>query len=110
MRSSRKGDKRRLALGLADLALLAFARLGSTLPAPAEAALHILDAFLDELLAVLELSRQILADLGDKPLQQNNFLLVHLRLEIEVRPEQNLLFVRGAVPGGDNALILITKG
>jgi len=29
---------------------------------------------------------------------------------IEVRPEQNLLFVRGAVPGGDNALVLITKG
>jgi len=29
---------------------------------------------------------------------------------IEVRPEQNLLFVRGAVPGGENALILITKG
>ncbi|MHB8845474.1 MAG: 50S ribosomal protein L3 [Nitrospirota bacterium] len=29
---------------------------------------------------------------------------------IEVRPEQNLLFVRGAVPGGDNALVLIIKG
>jgi len=29
---------------------------------------------------------------------------------IEVRPDQNLLFVRGAVPGGDNALVLITKG
>jgi large subunit ribosomal protein L3 len=29
---------------------------------------------------------------------------------IEVRPEQNLLFVRGAVPGGDNGLVLITKG
>jgi large subunit ribosomal protein L3 len=29
---------------------------------------------------------------------------------VEVRPEQNLLFVRGAVPGGDNALVLITKG
>ena len=29
---------------------------------------------------------------------------------IEVRPEQNLLLVRGAVPGGDNALVLITKG
>ena len=29
---------------------------------------------------------------------------------IEVRPEQNLLFVRGAVPGGENALVLITKG
>ncbi len=28
---------------------------------------------------------------------------------IEVRPEQNLLFVRGAVPGGENALVLITK-
>lgn len=29
---------------------------------------------------------------------------------IEVRPDQNLLFVRGAVPGGDNGLVLITKG
>ena len=29
---------------------------------------------------------------------------------VEVRPDQNLLFVRGAVPGGDNALVLITKG
>jgi large subunit ribosomal protein L3 len=29
---------------------------------------------------------------------------------VEVRPEQNLLFVRGAVPGGENALVLITKG
>ncbi|MDA8099127.1 MAG: 50S ribosomal protein L3 [Nitrospiraceae bacterium] len=29
---------------------------------------------------------------------------------VEVRPEQNLLLVRGAVPGGDNALVLITKG
>jgi len=29
---------------------------------------------------------------------------------IEVRPELNLLFVRGAVPGGENALVLITKG
>jgi large subunit ribosomal protein L3 len=29
---------------------------------------------------------------------------------IEVRPDQNLLFVHGAVPGGDNALVLITKG
>jgi large subunit ribosomal protein L3 len=29
---------------------------------------------------------------------------------IEVRPDQNLLFVRGAVPGGENALVLITKG
>jgi len=29
---------------------------------------------------------------------------------VEVRPEQNLLFVRGAVPGGANALVLITKG
>jgi large subunit ribosomal protein L3 len=28
---------------------------------------------------------------------------------IEVRPDQNLLFVRGAVPGGDNALVLIYK-
>lgn len=28
---------------------------------------------------------------------------------VEVRPEQNLLFVRGAVPGGENALVLITK-
>jgi large subunit ribosomal protein L3 len=29
---------------------------------------------------------------------------------VEVRPDQNLLLVRGAVPGGDNTLILITKG
>ncbi len=29
---------------------------------------------------------------------------------VEVRPEQNLLLVHGAVPGGDNALVLITKG
>jgi len=28
---------------------------------------------------------------------------------VEVRPDQNLLFVRGAVPGGDNGLILIYK-
>jgi len=28
---------------------------------------------------------------------------------VEVRPYQNLLFVRGAVPGGDNGLILIYK-
>lgn len=29
---------------------------------------------------------------------------------VEVRPDQNLLLVRGAVPGGDNALVMITKG
>lgn len=28
---------------------------------------------------------------------------------VDVRPDQNLLFVRGAVPGGDNALVLIHK-
>lgn len=28
---------------------------------------------------------------------------------IDVQPEQNLLFVRGAVPGGDNGLLLIYK-
>ncbi len=28
---------------------------------------------------------------------------------VEVRPDQNLLFVRGAVPGGDNGLLLIYK-
>ena len=28
---------------------------------------------------------------------------------IDVRPDQNLLFVRGAVPGGDNGLVLIYK-
>jgi len=28
---------------------------------------------------------------------------------VEVRPDQNLLFVRGAVPGGENGLILIYK-
>mgnify|MGYP001589002761 FL=1 len=28
---------------------------------------------------------------------------------VDVRPEQNLLFVRGAIPGGDNALVLIYK-
>ncbi len=28
---------------------------------------------------------------------------------VDVRPDQNLLFVRGAVPGGDNALVLIYK-
>jgi ribosomal protein L3 len=26
-----------------------------------------------------------------------------------VRPDQNLLFVRGAVPGGDNGLVVICK-
>jgi len=29
---------------------------------------------------------------------------------VEVRPDQNLLLVRGAVPGGENALVLIMKG
>lgn len=29
---------------------------------------------------------------------------------VDVRPDQNLLLVRGAVPGGENALVLITKG
>jgi large subunit ribosomal protein L3 len=29
---------------------------------------------------------------------------------VDVRPDQNLLLVYGAVPGGDNALVLITKG
>lgn len=29
---------------------------------------------------------------------------------VEVRPEQNLILVHGAVPGGDNALVVITKG
>lgn len=29
---------------------------------------------------------------------------------VEVRPDQNILLVRGAVPGGENALVLITKG
>ena len=29
---------------------------------------------------------------------------------VDVRPDQNLLLVHGAVPGGDNALVLITKG
>ena len=28
---------------------------------------------------------------------------------VEVRPDQNLLFVRGAVPGGDNGMLLIYK-
>lgn len=28
---------------------------------------------------------------------------------VEVRPDQNLLFVRGAVPGGENGLVLIYK-
>ncbi len=28
---------------------------------------------------------------------------------VDVRPDQNLLFVRGAVPGGDNGLVLIHK-
>lgn len=28
---------------------------------------------------------------------------------VEVRPDQNLLFVRGAVPGGENGLVLILK-
>src|SRR5512139_3132794 len=28
---------------------------------------------------------------------------------VDVRPDQNLLFVRGAVPGGDNGLLLIYK-
>jgi large subunit ribosomal protein L3 len=29
---------------------------------------------------------------------------------VEVRPDQNLLLVLGAVPGGDNGLVMITKG
>ncbi len=29
---------------------------------------------------------------------------------VEVRPDQNLILIRGAVPGGENALVLITKG
>jgi len=29
---------------------------------------------------------------------------------VDVRPEQNLLFVRGAVPGAKNSLIEIRKG
>ena len=29
---------------------------------------------------------------------------------VDVRPDQNLLLVYGAVPGGENALVLITKG
>ncbi len=28
---------------------------------------------------------------------------------VDVRPDQNLLFVRGAIPGGDNGLVLIYK-
>jgi large subunit ribosomal protein L3 len=28
---------------------------------------------------------------------------------VDVRPDQNLLFVRGAVPGGINGLLLIYK-
>ena len=28
---------------------------------------------------------------------------------VDVRPDQNLLFVRGAVPGGDNGLLVIYK-
>jgi large subunit ribosomal protein L3 len=28
---------------------------------------------------------------------------------VDVRPDQNLLFVRGAVPGGVNGLLLIYK-
>lgn len=28
---------------------------------------------------------------------------------VDVRPDQNLLFVRGAVPGGDNGLVLVHK-
>jgi large subunit ribosomal protein L3 len=42
--------------------------------------------------------------MGDVTVTVNNLKI------IEVRPEQNLLFVRGAVPGGENALVLITKG
>jgi large subunit ribosomal protein L3 len=29
---------------------------------------------------------------------------------VEVRPEQNLLLVLGAIPGGENGLVMITKG
>jgi large subunit ribosomal protein L3 len=29
---------------------------------------------------------------------------------VDVRPDQNLILVHGAVPGGENALVLITKG
>ncbi|MDH4161062.1 MAG: 50S ribosomal protein L3 [Nitrospirota bacterium] len=29
---------------------------------------------------------------------------------VEVRPDQNIILIRGAVPGGENALVLIMKG
>lgn len=41
--------------------------------------------------------------LGDATVTVKNLKVV------EVRPDQNLLFVRGAVPGGDNALVLVHK-
>ena len=41
--------------------------------------------------------------LGDARVTVKNLTVV------DVRPDQNLLFVRGAVPGGDNALVLIHK-
>jgi large subunit ribosomal protein L3 len=41
--------------------------------------------------------------LGDVTVSVKNIKVV------EVRPEQNLLLIRGAVPGGENALVLITK-
>ena len=41
--------------------------------------------------------------LGDVTVSVKNIRVV------DVRPEQNLLLIRGAVPGGENALVLITK-
>ncbi len=42
--------------------------------------------------------------MGDATVSVKNITVV------EVRPDQNLLLVRGAVPGGENALVMITKG
>lgn len=42
--------------------------------------------------------------LGDAMVSVKNIKVV------DVRPEQNLLLVLGAIPGGENALVLITKG
>jgi len=41
--------------------------------------------------------------MGDVNVTQKNIEV------IEVRPDQNLLFVRGAVPGGENGLVLLYK-
>jgi large subunit ribosomal protein L3 len=34
---------------------------------------------------------------------------VHRLKVIDARPDENLLFVRGAVPGGENGIVMVRK-